>query len=97
MLTVKPLDESISALSWRGRSGCVSNELIHLDVLRVVFGLELVTAGLCDDVIEVGNRTHFFRGHLEVVEDKGDMLRYGEVVPGKVATYYRDGKKIHSF
>ena len=26
-----------------------------------------------------------------------DMVRYGEVVPGKVATYYRDGKKIHSF
>ena len=40
---------------------------------------------------------HPGRGHLEVVEDKGDMLRYGEVVPGKVATYYRDGKKIHSF
>jgi len=35
--------------------------------------------------------------HLEVVEDKGDMVRYGEVVPGRVATYYRDGKKIHSF
>lgn len=40
---------------------------------------------------------HPGRGHLEVVEDKGDMMRYGEVVPGKVATYYRDGKKIHSF
>ena len=40
---------------------------------------------------------HPGRGHLEVVEDKGDMVRYGEVVPGKVATYYRDGKKIHSF
>ena len=33
---------------------------------------------------------HPGRGHLEVVEDKGDMVRYGEVVPGKVATYYRD-------
>src|ERR671919_1178525 len=40
---------------------------------------------------------HPGKGHLEVVEDKGDMKRYGEVVPGKVATYYRDGKKIHSF
>jgi predicted TIM-barrel fold metal-dependent hydrolase len=40
---------------------------------------------------------HPGRGHLEIVEDKGDMRRYGEVVPGKVATYYRDGKKIHSF
>ena len=40
---------------------------------------------------------HPGRGHLEIVEDKGDMVRYGEVVPGKVATYYRDGKKIHSF
>ena len=40
---------------------------------------------------------HPGRGHLEVVEDRGDMVRYGEVVPGKVATYYRDGKKIHSF
>lgn len=40
---------------------------------------------------------HPSRGHLEIVEDKGDMVRYGEVVPGKVATYYRDGKKIHSF
>ena len=36
---------------------------------------------------------HPGKGHLEVVEDKGDMVRYGEVVPGKVATYYRDGKK----
>ena len=36
---------------------------------------------------------HPGRGHLEIVEDKGDMVRYGEVVPGKVATYYRDGKK----
>jgi hypothetical protein len=40
---------------------------------------------------------HPDRGHLEVVEDKGDMVRFGEVVPGKVATYYRDGNKIHSF
>ena len=40
---------------------------------------------------------HPGKGHLEVVEDKGDMVRYGEVVPGKVATYYRDGKKVHSF
>jgi predicted TIM-barrel fold metal-dependent hydrolase len=40
---------------------------------------------------------HPGKGYLEVVEDKGDMVRYGEVVPGKVATYYRDGKKVHSF
>ena len=26
---------------------------------------------------------HPGRGHLEVVEDKGDMVRYGEVVPAK--------------
>ena len=26
---------------------------------------------------------HPGRGHLEVVEDKGDMVRYGEVVPGQ--------------
>ena len=40
---------------------------------------------------------HPGRGYLEVIEDKGDMRRYGEAVPGKVATYYRDSKKIHSF
>ena len=26
---------------------------------------------------------HPGRGHLEIVEDKGDMVRYGEVVPGQ--------------
>jgi aminocarboxymuconate-semialdehyde decarboxylase len=41
--------------------------------------------------------THPGKGHIEVTEDKRDMRRYGELVPGKVATYYRDGQKIHSF
>ena len=40
---------------------------------------------------------HPGKGHVEVTEDDGGMIRFGERVPGKVATYYRDGKKIHSF
>ena len=36
---------------------------------------------------------HPGKGHLEIAEDKGNMVRYGEVVPGRVATYYRGGKK----
>ena len=40
---------------------------------------------------------HPGKGHLEIAEDSGKMVRYGEVVPGKMATYYRDGKKVHSF
>ena len=41
--------------------------------------------------------SHPGKGYVEVTPDKGDMIRFGEPVPGKVATYYRDGKKIHSF
>jgi predicted TIM-barrel fold metal-dependent hydrolase len=41
--------------------------------------------------------THPGKGHVEITPDTGDYLRYGSAVPGKVATYYRDGKKIHSF
>jgi predicted TIM-barrel fold metal-dependent hydrolase len=41
--------------------------------------------------------SHPGKGHVEITADTGDYLRYGNAVPGKVATYYRDGKKIHSF
>ena len=41
--------------------------------------------------------SHPGKGYVEVTPDKGDIIRFGEPVPGKVATYYRDGKKIHSF
>jgi aminocarboxymuconate-semialdehyde decarboxylase len=41
--------------------------------------------------------SHPGKGHVEITDDTGDYLRYGDAVPGKVATYYRDGKKIHSF
>jgi aminocarboxymuconate-semialdehyde decarboxylase len=41
--------------------------------------------------------SHPGKGHVEVRPDTGDYLRYGNAVPGQVATYYRDGKKIHSF
>jgi aminocarboxymuconate-semialdehyde decarboxylase len=41
--------------------------------------------------------SHPGKGHVEVKEDDGKFVRYGEVVPGATATYYRDGKKIHSF
>ena len=41
--------------------------------------------------------SHPGKGHIEITPDTGDYLRYGHSVPGKVATYYRDGKKIHSF
>jgi aminocarboxymuconate-semialdehyde decarboxylase len=41
--------------------------------------------------------SHPGKGYLEVTPDQGDIIRFGEPVPGKVATYYRDGKKIHSF
>lgn len=41
---------------------------------------------------------HPGRGHVEVKEDDGNFyIRFGEKVPGKVATYYRDGRKVHSF
>lgn len=41
--------------------------------------------------------SHPGRGYLEITGDTGDYLRYGEPVPGRVATYYRDGRKVHSF
>lgn len=41
--------------------------------------------------------SHPGKGYLEVTPDKGDIIRFGEPVPGQVATYYRDGRKIHSF
>ena len=40
---------------------------------------------------------HSGRGHLEFKKGAGEMIRYGESFPGDAATYYRDGKKIHSF
>jgi len=41
--------------------------------------------------------SHPARGHVEVATDKGDYIRFGEHVPGDIATYYRDGKMVHSF
>jgi aminocarboxymuconate-semialdehyde decarboxylase len=41
--------------------------------------------------------SHPGRGYLEITEDTGDYVRYGERVPGKLATYYRSGEKVHSF
>ncbi|HWO40770.1 MAG TPA: amidohydrolase family protein [Candidatus Eisenbacteria bacterium] len=42
--------------------------------------------------------SHPGRGRVEVREDRGDFyIRFGERVPGNIATYYRDGKKVHSF
>lgn len=40
---------------------------------------------------------HPGRGHVEIKKGAGEMIRYGEKFPGDAATYYRDGKKIHSF
>ena len=40
---------------------------------------------------------HPGRGYLEFSEHEGERIRDGEVLPRKFATYYRDGKKIHSF
>src|SRR6267142_1331790 len=40
---------------------------------------------------------HPGRGHIEFQKGAGEMIRYGEKFPGDAATYYRDGKKIHSF
>ena len=40
---------------------------------------------------------HPGRGHVELKKGAGEMIRYGEKFPGDAATYYRDGKKIHSF
>jgi aminocarboxymuconate-semialdehyde decarboxylase len=42
--------------------------------------------------------SHPGRGHVEVKKDTSDFyIRFGERVPGDIATYYRDGNKIHSF
>jgi predicted TIM-barrel fold metal-dependent hydrolase len=40
---------------------------------------------------------HSGRGHIEFQKGGGEMVRYGEKFPGDAATYYRDGKKMHSF
>jgi hypothetical protein len=40
---------------------------------------------------------HPGRGHIEIDKDDRKYIRYGDAVPGSTATYYRDGKKIHSF
>jgi aminocarboxymuconate-semialdehyde decarboxylase len=40
---------------------------------------------------------HPGKGYIEIEKDDGKYVRYGEVVPGSTATYYRDGKKVHSF
>jgi len=40
---------------------------------------------------------HSGRGHIEFQKGAGEMVRYGEKFPGDAATYYRDGKKVHSF
>lgn len=41
--------------------------------------------------------SHPGRGYVEVTPDTGTYFRYGERVPGAVATYYRDGEMVHSF
>ena len=42
--------------------------------------------------------SHPGRGHVEVKKDTSDFyIRFGERVPGDIATYYREGNKIHSF
>jgi len=41
--------------------------------------------------------SHPGRGHVEIKEDNGKYIRFGERVAGKVATYYRDGNVVHSF
>jgi aminocarboxymuconate-semialdehyde decarboxylase len=41
--------------------------------------------------------SHPGRGYVEIGEDDGKYIRFGERVPGKVASYYRDGKLVHSF
>lgn len=40
---------------------------------------------------------HPGRGYVELNKDERRFVRWGEEVPGDVATYYRDGKKVHSF
>lgn len=42
--------------------------------------------------------SHPGKGYVEVNKDTSDFyIRFGERLPGDVATYYRDGNKIHSF
>ena len=42
--------------------------------------------------------SHPGKGYLQVKKDNSDFyIRFGERVPGDIATYYRDGNKIHSF
>jgi len=40
---------------------------------------------------------HPGRGHLEFQKGTGAVSRFGVDFPGDAATYFRDGKKIHSF
>jgi len=40
---------------------------------------------------------HPGKGYIEIEKDDGKYVRYGEVVPGSTATYFRDGNKVHSF
>ena len=40
---------------------------------------------------------HPGKGYIEIDKDDRKYVRFGEPVPGKVATYYRDGNKIHSY
>jgi len=40
---------------------------------------------------------HPGKGYIEIAKDDRKYVRYGEIVPGATATYYRDGKKVHSF
>ena len=41
--------------------------------------------------------SHPGRGHVEIKDDNGKYIRFGERVAGKIATYYRDGNVVHSF
>ncbi|MGZ9262636.1 MAG: hypothetical protein ACXW6V_24505, partial [Candidatus Binatia bacterium] len=40
---------------------------------------------------------HPGRGHIEFQKGTGAVSRFGVDFPGDAATYFRDGKKIHSF
>ncbi len=41
--------------------------------------------------------SHPGKGYIEVQQETSPVLRFGEPLPQTVATYYRDGKKVHSF
>ena len=41
--------------------------------------------------------SHPGKGYIEIGKDDRKYIRFGEVVPGATATYYRDGNKVHSF